>query len=594
MKKITNKGEYIMLDSNIKKLGLVFFSSLMLVACGNEETNTDDSGSGNTDAEATEPKDGTYQAAAHGYNGDIVVEVTVTDGALETIDVLEQAETEPVIDRALPIIKERIEQEGTPDVEAVSGATFSSNAIKRATAEALEEAGGSKIDVRSTTGLEDENRDLEVIEDIQRELVIVGGGPAGLSAAIEAKNAGVEEVLVVEKMDILSGNGKFDMNFFDMPNSQAMADNDVELTQEEFIEYQTEGRNAWESEERLNVWTKMAWTLDGWLRNMGVELNHNYGGEQGMNHMAEADRYAGDDIQHGLEDEAEALGVEFITGTQATDLIVNDNQVVGISVNDREHTYNIMGTAVILATGGFSNNDELLEKYAPGGEIVNTSNQIGATGDAVIMAEKHELKLDHMDTLSVFPLIVKPYRDLTGAGDGHILVNNESKRFMAENTRGLDRAHLMLDQPNSEVFYIYDEELYESAYRLQSHVEKGLHIEADSLDALAEELDLDADVLRTQMEEFNAEVEAGGEDAPSTQTINPDGKIYAASVESAIHMTKGGIVADEQARVLSNAGEIVAGLYAAGEVTNQSGAYSQSVAFGRIAGENAAQLILGE
>lgn len=573
--------------NKLRCFGTLMTSTLLLFACGQQDQS-------NESASETELtlSDGTYQASAHGYMGDIQVEVTVEGGQLESVEILEHGETEAVTDRSFPLVIDRIESEQSPDVHAVSGSTISSNAVKRAVADALQEAGSEEIDIRMNTGLEDDDRELQEKEDHMTDLVIVGGGPSGLSAAIEAKRAGVENVTVIEKMDILSGNGKFDMNFYDMPNSQAMENNDVEVSPQEFKAYQREEKEAWETDERLDIWTEIAFTLDEWLREMGVELNHNYGGEKGMNHMAEEDRYAGNDIQHGLESEAEELGVEFIMGTKADGLYIEEGKATGVSVRDRESQYDVIGESVVLATGGFSVNDEMLEEYAPGAEQVETSNQIGATGDGITMAEENDLQLNQMDNLRIFPLIVKPTRDLSSSNDGYILVNNKGERFMPENLGGLDRAHAMLDQPDSEVYVIYDQERYESQYRLQKQVDEGINMVADSLEDLAEELDVDAQVLQAEMDEFNAQVDKGGEDAPSEVKINYDGKLYYAPVEAAVHMTKGGIVADENARVLDQNDNVVESLYAAGEVTDQSGGYSQSVVFGRLAGERAAKEIL--
>lgn len=565
---------------NLKLVSLVMAASMVFaVGC---------SAAGSNGGSA---KEGTFSAKANGYGGELTVEVDVKDDKIADIRLTENHESSPVIKRAFPVIKERIVEAQSPVVDSVSGATFSSYAVKKAVADAMKEAGKDFGEITMTTqGPEVEKKELETVET---QLVIVGGGPAGLSAAIEAKENGVEDVILVEKLDILSGNGKFDMNFFDMINSEASLANGVEDSVEKFVEEKKE--SAWDTEERLIAQAEGAAEVDGWLRGMGVELNYNYGGR---NHMAEADAYAGEEIQDGLEAKVNELGVDVRTGTKGLDLIIEDGKATGVKVECKEGTYDIKADAVIVATGGFSHNKELLAKYAPGAEKVATSNQMGATGDFVPVFEKHDIAMDKMDKLSIFKTIISGRRDLTGAGDGFIFVNKDGERFTDETVGGMDTANAILEQEGGKVYYIYDQKLYDSAYRLKKHNDLGYHFKADTLEELAEKLGVNAENLVKSVETYNKAIDGEMADPfrkkefGADKKFNAEGPFYGVQVESAIHMTKGGVVADEKAQVLNNAGEVVEGLYAAGEVANTSGAYSAAVIFGRVSGEEAAKHIL--
>lgn len=565
---------------NLRLVSLVMAASMVFaVGCSSAGSNGGSS------------KEGTFSAKANGYGGELTVEVDVKDDKISDIRLTENHESSPVIKRAFPVIKERIVEAQSPVVDSVSGATFSSYAVKKAVADAMKEAGKDFGEITMTTqGPEVEKKELETVET---QLVIVGGGPAGLSAAIEAKENGVEDVILVEKLDILSGNGKFDMNFFDMINSEAAIANGVEDSVEKFVEEKKE--SAWDTEERLIAQAEGAAEVDGWLRGMGIELNYNYGGR---NHMAEADAYAGEEIQDGLEAKVNELGVDVRTGTKGLDLIIEDGKATGVKVECKEGTYDIKADAVIVATGGFSHNKELLAKYAPGAEKVATSNQMGATGDFIPVFEKHDIAMDKMDKLSIFKTIISGRRDLTGAGDGFIFVNKDGERFTDETVGGMDTANAILEQEGGKAYYIYDQKLYDSAYRLKKHNDLGYHFKADTLEELAEKLGINAENLVKSVETYNKAIDGEIADPfrekefSADKKINAEGPFYGVQVESAIHMTKGGVVADEKAQVLNNAGEVVEGLYAAGEVANTSGAYSASVIFGRVSGEEAAKHIL--
>ena len=162
----------------------------------------------------------TYEVSGSGYGGKLDLTVTIDNGVITDIALGENHETNVVIDRAFPVIRERILEANSPVVDSVSAATFSSFAVKTAVAEAMKQAGMDAPSITMATAGEEKPATERAAETC--DIVIVGGGPAGLAAAIGAKQTKPDaNVIVVEKLDILSGNGKFDMNFFDIINTEA-------------------------------------------------------------------------------------------------------------------------------------------------------------------------------------------------------------------------------------------------------------------------------------------------------------------------------------------------------------------------------------
>lgn len=533
----------------------------------------------------------TTSGTGDGFSGKIKVDVVTNGEKIEDIKVVSNSETSHIISRAFPILKERILKAQSPIVDSVSGASYTSFGVKKAVAEALKANG--KDFGRIRFNIKAPEQPVANLEAVNTDLVIIGGGPAGLAAAISAREAGLKNIILIEKLDILSGNGKYDMNFYDLINSEAQKANGINDSVEALI---ADNSNPLDTPERIRAQAEGSFVLDKWLRSFGVNLNYNYG-KRG--HMAEADAYAGAHIQDGMEKKVKELGIDVRTGTKGLDLIMKDGKAVGVKVQNKNNFYDINAKAVILATGGFSANKELLKKYVPGSEVFQTSNQLGATGDFIPVFEKNNIKTANLEVLNIFPFIIRQTRDLTGGGDGFILVNKEGKRFTSESISYATRfstAQKILAQPDSAAFYIYDQKLYDSSYRLQKHTAQGLHVKANTLDELAEKLGIDKDNLKATVKEFNmavrGEIKDPFREKPTKKEFMSEGPYYGVQVESAVHMTRGGVVADEKTQVYYENGNVVKGLYAAGEVANSnSGAYSAAVIFGRIAGEEAAKYI---
>ena len=527
----------------------------------------------------------TYTVTGNGYHGEMSMDVTIENGVITDVVLGDNHETNVVIDRAFPVIRDRILAANTADVDNVSAATFSSYAVKTAVADAMKQAGMDAPEVKRTNA----EKPATEREAESCDIVIVGGGPAGLAAAVSAKQTNPDKnVILVEKLDILSGNGKFDMNFFDMINTEAQkaAGNDEWVGEAGLAKFLESKSTNGESAERIKVWANEEYTLDAWLRDMGVELNYNYGG---TNHMAEDNQYSGEVIQAGLEKAAAELGVDVRTGTKGVDLVMEDGACKGVIVtNNAGETYTINAKSTILATGGFCSNKELLAEYAPGYEVFNTSNQMGTTGDFVKIFEQNGFKMENMGKMSFFSNIIVPYRDLTGGADMNLLANKEGT--LLENKSGKDRGTMI--QENGAAFYITDKTGYDSFYRIRKHVALGYYSEGATLEELAEKLGIDAEGLKASVEQYNADAAAGAENAQiaavPTRALDAEGPYYGVRVEGANHMTKGGVVCNENAQVLNADDTVVPGLYAAGEVTWQGGGYSESVCFGKVAGAQAA------
>ena len=529
----------------------------------------------------------TYSATGNGYHGEMTVNVTIEDGKITDVELGDNHETNVVIDRAFPVIRERILEANTADVDSVTAATFSSYAIKTAVADAMQQAGLEAPKVAM------QNAEKTATERAAEscDIVIVGGGPAGLAAAVSAKQTNADKnVILVEKLDILSGNGKFDMNFFDMINTEAQkaAGNDEWVGEAGLAKFLEEKSSNGESSERIQVWANEEYNLDAWLRAMGVELNYNYGG---TNHMAEDNQYSGEVIQAGLEKAAAELGVDVRTGTKGVDLVMEDGACKGVIVtNNAGETYTINAASTIITTGGFCSNKELRAEYAPGYEVFNTSNQMGTTGDFVKIFEQNGFKMENMGKMSFFSNIIVPYRDLTGGADMNLLANSEGA--LLPNKSGMDRGTMIKEQPNGAAYYITDKTGYDSFYRIRKHVGLGYYAEGATLEELAEKLSINAEGLKVSVEQYNADAAAGAENAQIAavpkRALDAEGPYYGVRVEAANHMTKGGVVCNENAQVLNADDTVVPGLYAAGEVTWQAGGYSESVCFGKVAGAQAA------
>ena len=309
-----------------------------------------------------------------------------------------------------------------------------------------------------------------------------------------------------------------------------------------------------------------------------------------------------------LNEEAQKQGIEIMLNTTATEILMKDGAAVGVKAEDAAHDYTINAKAVILASGGFGANFELMCSFNPSLANAVTTNHPGATGDGILMAEAIGAATVDMDQIQLHPTVYQATSMLVSEkmrSLGAILVNQEGKRFTNDLATRDAVSAAELQQTGGYAYIIFDQNLVDNNKSAKEYIEKGMAVTGETYEELAKAMGVDEAAFVETMNTWNAAV-AAGEDKEFGRNNGMDADLstapyYAIQIAPGIHHTMGGVKIDSATHVISTEGKAIPGLYAAGEVTggvhggNRIGgnAVCDFVVFGRIAGANAADYAAG-
>ncbi len=595
---------------------------------------------------------GDFTGTAKGFGGDVSVTLTLTDGKITGCTAEGADETEGVGSKAIEQLPGEIAESGSIAVDGVSGATITSDAIKEAAAAAITAAGLNPEDFQTAA-----ENGAEPAEDstVDTDIVIVGAGGAGMTAALTATSEG-KSVIIVESQSMVGGNSVRatggmnaaktvyqDENEFDEgagveKTLKAAADNYADnetitalaaTVADQWAAYQANPTGYFDSVELMELDTMIggkgindpalvetlcsnsADAID-WLEENGITLHNvsSFGGAsvKRIHRPVDGD---GKVVSVGaymvplLEEDCEKAGVQMMLNTTATEILTDDNgAAVGIKATGASgETITINAKAVVLTTGGFGANLDMVVKYKPELKGFMTTNAPGIQGQGIEMAQALGAATVDMDQIQIHPTVQADTAALITEGlrgDGAILVNAEGKRFIDEvGTRDVVSA-AEIAQTGSYSWLIVDQKMVDASSVIQGYIKKGYTVEGQTYEELAQVMDVDEAAFAETMANWNNCVANKNDpDFGRTSFANAldTAPYYAIKVTAGVHHTMGGLKINTNTEVLNENGEIIPGLFAAGEVTggvhgaNRLGgnAVSDFVVFGRIAGAAASE-----
>ena len=589
---------------------------------------------------------GDFTGTAKGFGGDVSVTLTLTDGAITGCTAEGKDETEGVGSQAIAKMPGAIAESGSIAVDGVSGATVTSTAIKEAAAAALTAAGLNPDDYKTAVEKTGSAEDSTVEADV----VVVGAGGAGMTAAITAAGEG-KSVVILESQSMVGGNsvratggmnaGKTvyqDENEFGesagvektlKTAAEKYADNETitalaKTVSEQWAAYQANPTGYFDSVELMEldtmiggkgindpelVETLCANSADAidWLDEHGITLHNvsSFGGAS-VKRIHRPVNAEGKTVSVGsymiplLQENCEKAGVKMMLDTTATEILTDANgAAVGVKATGASgETVTVNAKAVVLASGGFGANLDMVVKYKPELKGFMTTNAPGIQGQGIEMAQAIGAATVDMDQIQIHPTVEANTAALITEGlrgDGAILINEEGQRFIDEvGTRDVVSA-AEIAQTGSYSWLVVDQAMADASSVIQGYIKKGYTVTGATYEELGKAMGVDAAAFAETMEKWNGYVEAKNDpDFGRTSFANPlnTAPYYAVKVTAGVHHTMGGLKINANTEVLNEKGEVIPGLFAAGEVTggvhgaNRLGgnAVADFTVFGRIAG----------
>ena len=618
---------------------LLLAGAMFLTACGGSASSTSAAGG----------VSGSFTGTAKGM-GEVSVTLTLTDNVITDCTAKGDEETPGIGSVVIEQFPGEVVEGNTINLDSISGATITSNAFVEAAKAALTEAGLNPDDYMAKA---DKTANGETVS-YDADVVVIGAGGAGMTAAMTAADAG-QKVVILESQAMVGGNSARatggmnaaktvyqDENEFDQAAgvektlataAEKYADNETitalaKTVSEQWAAYQANPTGYFDSVELMELDTMVGGkginnpelvktlcegTADAidWLDENGITLHNvsSFGGAS-VKRIHRPVNEEGKVVSVGaymiplLQENCEKRGIDIVLNTTVDTILTDANgAAVGVSGTDKDgNTVVVNAKSVILATGGFGANLDMVTQYKPELAGFMTTNAAGAQGQGIEMATAIGAGTVDMDQIQIHPTVEANTAALITEGlrgDGAILVNANGERFIDEvGTRDVVSA-AEIAQPGSYSWLIVDQAMADASSVIQGYIKKGYTKTGATYEELAKELDVDPATFANTMETWNGYVEAKNDpDFGRTSFANPlnNGPYYAIKVTAGVHHTMGGVTINSATEVLKEDGTVIPGLFAAGEVTggvhgaNRLGgtAVADFVVFGRIAGESAA------
>ncbi|MEL1134186.1 FAD-binding protein [Desulfitobacterium sp. THU1] len=534
---------------------------------------------------------GDYLGVGDGRNGQIVVKVTLGADSIDAIKVISEKETYNT--GSVPIQKypDLIVQNQTLDLDVVSGATISSFAFLNAVKNAITQAGGdpAKFTGKVTTEVPH--------EDSTADVVVVGAGGAGMTAAISAANEG-KKVILLEKLGILGGTSNYSIESFGAIGDKTHVALGSDVTADEQAATLTK-QNPKGTAEAFSVLTHNNGAAADWLRSIGAQLPV-ASGQISSTASREVGEF-GNAIVSALKAECEKAGVDVRINSKATELVMKDGAVDGIKVSTKLGDYTITAKAVVIASGGFGANKDMVVQYAPELKDYRSSCSSGATGDGHQMAQAVGADLKNMDYIRVnftYTTAENGYFYYMGSlfNTGAIFVNKDGQRFV--NDQGGYGVGPKVVAQGGSGWAIFDNSLVAGVKDVREYEKLGLFVSANSIEELADKIGVNKENLVKTINNYKGYVANGKDEEFGRAMLNmtfDEAPFYASPMTCRVQGTFGGIDTDVNTQVLKADGKPIPGLFAAGECANVgtwgANPAAVNIVFGRIAGQNAAAYI---
>ena len=571
-------------------LFLILLVGILAAGCDNHMNDT-------PMPEEIQMKDGEFEGLGEGRSGMIKVAILVKNHIITAIRILSQSESKFAQPAEQQIIDAVLEKQTVEGVDAVSGATLTSQGMLTAIGMAIDASKGVQ------QGGE------ETYSDTSCDIVVIGAGGAGLSAATQAASMGAH-VIVLEKQGIIGGNTNYSTGGLNAAETSVQEKLGIVDSKKSHYDDTMAGGHFLNDPSLVETLVNKAATAVDWLISLGADLSNVgqlAGSSQKRTHRPNGGAAIGPHLMAVLSKAVKSENISVRTRNTVTALTEQNGKVTGVKVSTPTGTYTIKAKAVIIATGGFGANLSLVAQYRPEFKNFNTSNHYGATGDAFDWVSPLDVPLVDMDQIQIHPtgeigshlLITEAVR-----GNGAILVNHDGVRFTNEMLTRDKVSEAILAQSEKSAFLIFDQSVRESLAAIENYSQQGLLTTAGSVSELAQALKLPESSFVETMDKYQEYQTTGedldfgrnGDEMPRPLTQAP---FYAIEVEPVLHHTMGGIKINSKAEVVNKNGNPVPGLYAAGEVTggvhggNRLGgnAVTDIIVFGQIAGTSAANYI---